>query len=96
MANDVAYQVLARVKALRRARGLSQQAFAEAADFGGKYFQALEAGRKINFRFATFLKLAKACGVEPWELLYADAVALKVAEVQAPYGGKTSAQRPKR
>ena len=48
------------------------EAFAERAGFAYKYYQALEAGRKIDFRISTVQKLAKAFGLEPWELLNTD------------------------
>lgn len=86
MANDTAKRLLARVRELREARGLSQEAFAERAGMKYKHYQALEAGRKMDFHFATLVKLAKGCGLEPWELLHPEAVALKVAEeAQAGY-----------
>lgn len=80
MAIDPAKRLLERVRALREARGLSQEAFAERAGLKYKHYQALEAGRKMNFHFETFQKLAKACGLEPWKLLHPDAVATAVAE----------------
>ena len=77
-------------------RGLSQEAFAERAGLKYKHYQALEAGRKLNFQFGTLLKLAKAFGLEPWELLHAETMALKVAEeTQAPYGGTPVRRRSK-
>lgn len=89
MANESAKRLLARVRDLREARGLSQEAFAERAGLKYKHYQALEAGRKLNFHLATLLKLAKACGLEPWELLHPETMALKVAEeAQAPYGAE--------
>ena len=72
MANDTAKKLLERVRELRESRGLSQEAFAERAGMTYKYYQQLETGRKMDFHFATFLKLAKACGLEPWELLHPD------------------------
>ena len=72
MSNEQAKRILARVRGLREARELSQEAFAERAGMTYKYYQQLETGRKMDFHFATFLKLAKACGLEPWELLHPD------------------------
>ena len=73
MANDTATRLLARVKELREARGLSQEAFAEKAGLGYKYYQHVESGRRRDIRLSTIEKLAKACGLELWELLNLDA-----------------------
>ena len=66
-------RLMARVKGFREARGLSQESFAERAGLKYKHYQAVEAGRKDDFRFSTLIKLAKACESEPWELLNFDA-----------------------
>lgn len=73
VANDTAKRLLARVKQLREGRGLTQEAFAEKAGLGYKYYQSVEAGRKRDIRLSTIEKLAKACGLELWELLNLDA-----------------------
>ncbi len=78
--------------------GLSQEAFAERAGLKYKHYQALEAGRKNDFHFATFEKLAKACGLKPWELLNFDTEPLALAE-DAPKAGlqakpKKTARKP--
>ncbi|HEU5078763.1 MAG TPA: helix-turn-helix transcriptional regulator [Opitutaceae bacterium] len=80
MANDTAKRLLTRVKALREALGLSQEEFAEHAGLKYKHYQAIEAGRKIDIRFSTLEKLAKACGLELWELLDFDSNSMAVAE----------------
>ena len=72
MANDTATRLLARVKELREARGLSQEAFAEKAGLGYKYYQHVESGRRRDIRLSTIEKLAKACGLKLWELLNLD------------------------
>ena len=69
VANDTAKRLLMRVKALREALGLSQEAFAERAGLTYKYYQHVEAGRKRDIRLSTLEKLAKACGLELPELL---------------------------
>lgn len=73
-------RLLERVRVLREARGLSQEAFAERAGLKYKHYQAIEAGRKSDIRFSTLQKLAKACGLELWELLQVDAAPLAVGE----------------
>jgi len=72
VANETVKRLLARVRELREARGLSQEAFAEKAGLTYKYYQHVEAGRKRDIRVSTVQKLAKACGVELWELLNFD------------------------
>jgi transcriptional regulator with XRE-family HTH domain len=97
VANETAKRLLARVRELREARGLSQEAFAERAGLKYKHYQALEAGRKMNFQILTLVKLAKACGMEPWELLHPEAVTLKLAEeAQAPYSDGTKRRTRRR
>src|SRR3954471_435114 len=68
----MAKRLLARIRELRESRGLSQEAFAERAGLKYKHYQAIEAGRKSDIRFSTLEKLAKACGLAPWELLNFD------------------------
>ena len=58
VANDTATRLLARVKELREARGLSQEAFAEKAGLGYKYYQHVESGRRRDIRLSTLEKLA--------------------------------------
>ena len=64
--------MMARVRELREARGLSQEAFAERAGLKYKHYQSIEAGRKPDIRFSSLEKLARACGMEAWELLRVD------------------------
>ncbi|HWA85310.1 MAG TPA: helix-turn-helix transcriptional regulator [Opitutus sp.] len=71
------------MKKLREACGLSQEAFAEKAGIGYKYYQHVEAGRKRDIRLSTLQKLAKACGLELWELLNLDS-ALPIAAEDPP------------
>lgn len=80
VANDPAKQLLNSVKQWRISRGLTQEEFAERAGMKYKHYQALEAGRKLDFHFETFLKLAKACGLDPWELLHPHAMPMAVGE----------------
>ena len=90
MANDTATKLLARVKELREARGLSQEAFAEKAGLGYKYYQHVEAGRRRDIRLSTLEKLAKACGLKLPELVDFDSVPLALAENQAQYDSRAS------
>ena len=92
MANDTSKRLLARVKALREALELSQEAFAERAGLTYKYYQHVEAGRKRDIRLSTLEKLAKACGLELRELLNFDAP-LAVAEDPAKSGYQTAPRK---
>jgi transcriptional regulator with XRE-family HTH domain len=93
VANDTATRLLARVKEFREARGLSQEAFAEKAGLGYKYYQHVEAGRRRDIRLSTLEKLAKACGLKLWELLDFDHAPSSVAEDQTNYAGKSPATK---
>ena len=101
MAYDTVKRLMARVKALRQALGLSQEAFAERAGLKYKHYQAVEAGRKTEIHLSTVEKLAKACGLELRELLDFDAAPLALAEdpakvsYQAP-PGKGARKSPRR
>ena len=61
--------LLRRLRELRDAHGLTQEAFAELAGMNYKYYQAVEAGRKRELRLSTLEKLAAPYGIEVWELL---------------------------
>ena len=96
VANDTATRLLARVKELREARGLSQEAFAEKAGLGYKYYQHVESGRRRDIRLSTLEKLAKACGLELWELLNLDAAPMALAKAPAKYEPRASPSRDAR
>jgi transcriptional regulator with XRE-family HTH domain len=80
VANETAKQLAARVRELREALGLSQEAFAEKAGLKYKHYQSWEAGRKIDVRLSTIEKYARACGIELWELLNFEASPAVIAE----------------
>lgn len=61
-------KLLARIKALRKFHGLTQEAFAEKSGISYKYYQAIEAGRKRDLRLSTLERLAKAYGIALWQL----------------------------
>lgn len=65
---------------------MTQEAFAERAGLKYKHYQAVEAGRKPNIQFETVTKMARACGLELWELLHFDHQPDALAEPQTPYG----------
>ncbi len=69
MQSDLAQRLQRRVRELREGRGLSQEAFAELAGLKYKHYQSIEAGRKVDIRLSTIEKLARACGLDPGDLL---------------------------
>lgn len=69
MEGGTVQRLLGRLKALRVARGLTQEQFAEQSGISYKYYQAVEAGRKRDLRLSTLDRLAKAHGLEAWQLL---------------------------
>lgn len=74
-------QVVARrIKALRQARGLTQDDVAEALGIAAKNVQRLEAGRQ-NLTLKTLVNVADVLDVEPWELLKSGAVGAPDADV---------------
>lgn len=92
---------MARIKGLREARGLSQEAFAERAGLKYKHYQAVEAGRKTDIRLSTLVKLARALGLELWELFNFEAAPMALAEdpekTDSPRAaGRGARQPPKR
>ena len=96
VANDTATRLLARVKELREARGLSQEAFAEKAGLGYKYYQHVESGRRRDIRLSTIEKLAKACGLKLWELLNLDATPVALTKDPAKTESRITPRRAAR
>jgi DNA-binding XRE family transcriptional regulator len=58
-----------RVRKLRIELGLTQEAFAERANFGYKFYQQIESGKKKHILLETVDRLAKAFGLETWQLI---------------------------
>ncbi|MHB8523741.1 MAG: helix-turn-helix domain-containing protein [Limisphaerales bacterium] len=69
MASRTLKLLLHRLRQLRTAHGLTQEAFAERSRIAYKYYQQIEAGRKRELRLSTLERLADAYGIEVWELL---------------------------
>lgn len=85
-----------RIRQLREQRGLTQEAFAEEAQISYKYYQAIEAGRRVDLRLSTLERLAKAHRMEIWELLLPQTPAQAVAEAKGKYGKPRQVTRRKR
>jgi len=100
VANDTAKRLLARIRLLREARGLTQEAFAERAGLTYKHYQQVESGLKPNFRIDTLIKLAEGLGLKLTELVDLDAPPPALAEDdQTKYGhkaAKAARRSPKR
>lgn len=88
-------RLIDRIRELRERRGVTQEAFAEQAAISYKYYQAIEAGRKRDLRLSTLERLAKAHGLEPWELLLPEMSMSAAAEgKQARYGSAAKSGKP--
>jgi Predicted transcriptional regulators len=95
--NDTVQRLMERVKLLRKSLGMTQEAFAERAGLKYKHYQAVEAGHKPNIQFETVIKMARACGIEPWQLLHFDEPVEALAEAQQSYDtnkGSAVAKQP--
>lgn len=90
----MAKRLLARVKQLRESLELTQEQFAERAGLGYKYYQSVEAGRRRDIRLSTLEKLAKACGLELWELLNFDSPPMVAQEDPAAAPTPTLQSKP--
>ena len=69
MKNPTLLRLLIHLRQVRQIHGLSQETFAEKAGISYKYYQAVEAGRKRELRLSTLERLARAHGMEVYELL---------------------------
>lgn len=96
MANDTAKRLLARIRALREARGLTQETFAERAGLTYKHYQQVESGLKPNFRIDTLIKMAEGLELKLNELVDFDLPPSAVAEDPGKYGGKAPAKKPRK
>jgi transcriptional regulator with XRE-family HTH domain len=66
--SHVAIKLVTRLRELRKIHRLTQESFAERSGISYKYYQAVEAGRKRDLRLSTLERLAKAYGIELWQL----------------------------
>ena len=88
--------MLKRLRELREAHGLTQEAFAERSGISYKYYQAVETGRKRELRLSTLERLARAYRLEVWQLLAPDLPATEPAPKppQPPRAGRAPKKRP--
>jgi transcriptional regulator with XRE-family HTH domain len=88
--------LIERIRRLRAELGLTQEGFAEKAHISYKYYQAIEAGRKPDLRLSTLERLARAHGLEVWELLLPSANVAAAAESASNYGRKPKSRSVRR
>ncbi|WP_051944863.1 helix-turn-helix transcriptional regulator [Verrucomicrobium sp. BvORR106] len=69
MEGSTIQRLLAKLRQLRLGRGWTQEEFSEKSGISYKYYQAVEAGRKLDLRLSTLERLAKAHQLEVWQLL---------------------------
>lgn len=69
--NDaLSFSLAEKLKHLRSASGMTQEAVAELASLSYKHYQSLEAGRKTDIRLSSLVRIAEAYGLDCWELLH--------------------------
>ena len=93
MANDTAKRLLARIRELREARGLTQESFAERAGLTYKHYQQVESGRKFDIRLSTLIKMAEGLDLELSELVDLTAPPLAVGEDRPETGFQTTSSK---
>jgi len=91
VANDIAKRLLARIRELREARGLTQESFAELAGLTYKHYQQVEAGRKSDVRLSTLVKMAEGLDLNLSELVDFDTPPHVLAEPKG--SGSTATPR---
>ena len=84
MESEAGKRLFGRLRELRLQRDLTQEKFAEQAGLKYKHYQAVEAGRKPDLRLSTIEKLAKALGLEIWELFLPPASYVAKARAKLP------------
>lgn len=72
VATSTLKHLLRRLRQLREQHALTQEGFAELSGISYKYYQAIEAGRKLELRLSTLERLARAYGIEVHQLLGPD------------------------
>jgi len=99
VANDTAKRLLARIRELREAHGLTQEAFAERAGLTYKHYQQVEAGRKYDIRLSTLIKMSEGLGLKLSELVDFDTAPMTLAdpkENEFPVTPSKGAHKPRK
>jgi len=66
---DIRQRLILRLRELRKLHGITQEQFSETAHFSYKFYQLIEIGRKCDLRLSSLERLARAYGIEVYELL---------------------------
>ena len=82
-----------RVKALRIATGMSQEAFADRCGFARSYMSRIERGSS-NASLDSIEVLAEALSVEPWQLLVMDSPKDSDSDLNVPYAADGTCFNP--
>ena len=82
MAATANTRLLTRLKDLRKRHKLTQERFSELSGISYKYYQAIEGGRKKDLRLSTLERLAKAYGIDVYELLSPEMPVTKVKKIK--------------
>jgi transcriptional regulator with XRE-family HTH domain len=61
--------LIARLRELRKRHSISQEQCSELTGISYKYYQMVEAGRRIDLRLSTLQKLAGGYGIQAHELI---------------------------
>ena len=69
---DLIQLIAFRIRELRLRHGLTQEEAAELVGVSMRYYQMIEAGRKKEIFLGTLKALARAYGLEPWQLIGPD------------------------
>lgn len=69
MEKETLNRLRARLRKLRECSSLSQEELAHLAKIDYKFYQSVEAGRRKELRVSTLEKIAKAYGLEAYQLL---------------------------
>ena len=89
----MAKRLLARIRELREARGLTQESFAERAGLTCKHYQQVESGRKFDIRLSKLIKVAEGLELTLSELVDLTAPPSAVAEDPAEDGFQTTSRK---
>lgn len=78
------FDIAARLKALRKAAGITQEELAELSGLSYKFYQHLESGRKRLVRIDTIERICAGYKIELWEFFYNKNSVLKKVKIQRP------------
>jgi transcriptional regulator with XRE-family HTH domain len=77
---DTIERLRGRLRELRELHAITQEEFAHMAGLDYKFYQSIEAGRRKEIRVSTLEKIAKAYGIEVYQLLAPELPKTKLAD----------------